>query len=91
MKNARRAAIVIRVHHEERVPWKVMKVSIVPLIRTPKRDPKTFPTPPVKRVPPITALAIASISKPFACSTKPEQVFRQKRMPPIAHRKPLII
>ena len=79
MKNANNAAIVIFVHQEDSVPWKLIKVSIVPLINTPNKLPNTLPTPPLNSVPPITAEAIASISKPFACSTNPEQVFRQNK------------
>ena len=88
MKKHKSAAIVIRVHQEESVPWKVINASIVALIRTPNRVPNTLPTPPVKSVPPITEEAIASISKPFACSTKPPSVFRQNRMLPTPQRKP---
>lgn len=47
MKKQRSAAIVIRVHQEDRVPWKVMNASMVALIRTPNRVPITLPTPPV--------------------------------------------
>mgnify|MGYP002982480872 CR=1 FL=1 len=46
------------------------------------------PTPPERSVPPITAEEIASISRPFACSTKPAQLFKQNRKPPSPARKP---
>ena len=80
--------MVILTHQEESVPWKVIKDSMVPLIKTPKRLPITFPTPPVRRVPPITEDAMASISNPLACSTKPEHVFIQNRRPPSPARNP---
>lgn len=89
MKKHSNAAITILVHQDDKVPWNVIKVSIVPLIKTPKRLPITFPTPPVNKVPPITAAAMASISNPFACSTNPPVVFRQNTKPAKAARKPL--
>ena len=51
--------------------------EMVPLIRTPKKEPNTLPTPPVRSVPPMTADEIASISRPRACETDPAMVFRQ--------------
>ena len=61
---------------------------LVALISTPNKVPNTFPTPPVRRVPPITEEAMASISKPFACSTKPPSVFKQNKILPTPQRKP---
>lgn len=88
IKKQSNAAIVILVHQDDRVPWNVINASIVALIRTPNSVPKTLPTPPVSSVPPMTEEAIASISKPFACSTNPPSVFKQNRMLPIPQRKP---
>ena len=88
MKKQSNADSVIRTHQLERVPCVVIRLEIVPLINTPKSVPITVPTPPLKSVPPITADAIASISRPFACSTKPAQLFRQKRKPPRPAKKP---
>lgn len=81
IKKHSRAAIAILVHQEDKVPWKVMRDSMVPLISTPNKLPTTFPTPPVNNVPPMTADAIASISKPLACSTNPPQEFKQNAKP----------
>ena len=53
------------------------KVEIVPLINTPNKEPSTFPTPPVRSVPPMTAEEIASISRPVAWVVVPAMVFRQ--------------
>ena len=58
------------------------KLLITPKIMLPIIAPTTLAFPPFKDVPPITAAAIASISRPFACSTKPAQLFRQNRKPP---------
>jgi len=79
---------VIRVHQEDNVPWKVINASMVALIMTPNRVPTTLPTPPVSSVPPITEEAMASISKPLACSTNPPSVFRQNRTLPTPHKNP---
>ena len=88
IKKQSNAAIVIRVHHDDNVPWNVMNASIVALINTPNNVPITLPTPPVSNVPPITDDAIASISKPFACSTKPPNVFKQNNILPTPHKNP---
>ena len=66
----------------------VIRLEIVPLISTPNKEPIGVPTPPERSVPPITAEEIASISRPFACSTKPAQLFKQNRNPPRPARKP---
>ena len=50
--------------------------EMVPLISTPKKDPITLPTPPVRSVPPMTAELMASISRPVAWDTEPAMVFR---------------
>ena len=78
----------ILAHQLESVPWKRIKLSIVALIKTPKKVPTTVPTPPVSIVPPITADEIAPISNPRACSTKPEVVFRQNTSPPSDAKNP---
>lgn len=83
--------MAILVHQEDKVPWKVISDSMVPLMSTPNKLPMTFPTPPVRSVPPITAEAIASISKPLACSTKPPQEFKAKTKPAKAAKKPFNI
>ena len=67
MKKHRSAAVIMLLQLERSFPFVVTSVEIVPLIRTPKSVPITFPTPPVRSVPPITADAIAFISKPSAC------------------------
>ena len=59
------------------LPLVFTRVEIVPLISTPKKEPITFPTPPVRSVPPITDDAMASISNPSACCTLPDMVFKQ--------------
>ena len=41
-----------------------------------------------RSVPPITAAEIASISKPFACSTNPAQLFKQNKNPPKPAKRP---
>ena len=81
MNKQRIAESTILFHHDESVPWHLMIVSIVALINTPKNVPTTVPTPPVNIVPPITAEEIASISKPFACSTNPAVVFKHHKRP----------
>ena len=58
-------------------PLVLTKVEIVPLINTPNKEPSTFPTPPVRSVPPMTAEEIASISRPVAWVVVPAMVFRQ--------------
>ena len=73
--------MAILVHQDDNVPWNVMIVSMIPLIRDPKSEPITVPTPPVSSVPPMTAAAMASISNPRACSTNPPQEFKQKAKP----------
>lgn len=88
MKKHNNADNVILTHQLDSVPCVVIRLEIVPLISTPKSVPKGVPTPPLNKVPPITAEEIASISSPFACSTKPEQLFRQNRNPPSPARKP---
>ena len=82
MKKQRSAESTIRTHQLESVPCVVIRLEIVPLISTPNRVPNGVPTPPLSSVPPITAAEIASISRPFACSTNPAQLFIQKRNPP---------
>ena len=47
------------------------------IINTPNNEPSTFPTPPVRSVPPMTAEEIASISRPVAWVVVPAMVFRQ--------------
>ena len=89
MKKHKSAERTILFHHEESVPLQRIKVSIVALINTPKNEPTTVPTPPVSKVPPITAEEIASISKPRACSTNPLVVLRQNTKPANEARKPL--
>ena len=59
--------MAILVHQDDNVPWNVMIVSMIPLIRDPKSELITVPpTPPVSSVPPMTAAAMASISNPRA-------------------------
>ena len=62
----RRAAVAMFAQLERSFPFVLTSTVIVPVIITPKNDPITFPTPPVRRVPQITADAIASISSPVA-------------------------
>ena len=69
------------------LPFVMTSAEMVPVMRTPTRDPQTLPTPPVSSVPPMTADAIAVISRPFAWVTAPVMEFRQNRMPPMEHRK----
>ena len=61
MKKQSNAERTIRTHQLDNVPWVVIKLEIVPLINTPKMVPNGVPTPPLKRVPPITEAEIASI------------------------------
>ena len=68
MKKHRSAATAILDQELSSFPLVFTSVEIVPLISTPKKEPITFPTPPVRRVPPITADAMASISSPSAVS-----------------------
>ena len=82
MKKHSNAESAIRTHQLESVPCVVIRLEIVPLINTPKTVPNGVPTPPLNSVPPITGAEIASISRPLACSTNPEQLFKQKRNPP---------
>lgn len=79
---------VILTHQLDKVPCVVIRLEIVPLISTPNNVPVAVPTPPLKRVPPITAEEIASISRPLACSTNPAQLFKQNRNPPKPDKKP---
>ena len=79
MKKNSNAESAIRTHQLESVPCVVIRLEIVPLINTPKTVPNGVPTPPLNSVPPITEAEIASISRPLACSTNPEQLFKQKR------------
>ena len=66
MNTQRRAAVAMFAQLERSFPFVLTSTVIVPVIRTPKNEPITLPTPPVKSVPPITADAIASISNPVA-------------------------
>lgn len=75
MKKHSNAESAIRTHQLESVPCVVIRLEIVPLISTPKTVPNGVPTPPLNSVPPITEAEIASISRPLACSTNPEQLF----------------
>lgn len=77
MKKHKSAAVMMLLQLDKSLPLVVTSVEIVPFISTPKSDPITLPTPPVKRVPPITDEAIAFISKPRACCTEPDIVFIQ--------------
>ena len=52
-------------------PFVLTIEEMVPLISTPKKDPRTLPTPPVSSVPPMTAELMASISRPSAWETEP--------------------
>ena len=79
------AAVIILAQLESSFPFVMTRALIVPVINTPTSVPHTFPTPPVRRVPPITAAAMASISSPFACCTYPFIVFMQYRIPPNEH------
>lgn len=88
MKKQSSAESAIRTHQLESVPCVVIRLEIVPLISTPNTVPNGVPTPPLNNVPPITEAEIASISSPLACSTNPEQLFRQKRNPPHPARRP---
>jgi len=81
MKKHSNAESAIRTHQLESVPCVVIRLEIVPLINTPKTVPNGVPTPPLNSVTPITEAEIASISRPLACSTNPEQLFKQKRNP----------
>ena len=83
MKKQSSADIAILDHDERSFPFVFTSVSIVPLISTPNNVPITFPTPPVRSVPPITDEAMASISMNFACATNPHILFRQYNIPPI--------
>lgn len=67
MKKHRSAAVIILLQLDKSFPLVVTSVEIVPFMRTPKSDPITLPTPPVRSVPPMTADAIAFISNPSAC------------------------
>ena len=88
MKKHNRAESTIRTHQLESVPCVVIRLEIVPLINTPNKVPNGVPTPPERRVPPITDAEMASISIPFACSTKPAQLLRHTRYPPMLARIP---
>ena len=78
----------MRTHQLESDPCVVIKLDIEPLINTPKIVPNGVPTPPLNKVPPMTDAEMASISSPLACSTKPEQLFRQNRNPPHPAKTP---
>ena len=80
----------MRTHQLENDPCVVIKLDIEPLINTPKIVPNGVPTPPLNRVPPMTDAEMASISSPLACSTKPEQLFRQNRNPPHPAKSPFM-
>ena len=88
MKKQSNADSTIRTHQLDNVPCVVIRLEIVPLINTPNTVPNGVPTPPLSSVPPMTAEEMASISIPFACSTKPEQLFKQNRNPPIPAKSP---
>ena len=88
MKKHSSAESTIRTHQLDSVPWVVIRLDMVPLISTPNTVPNGVPTPPLSSVPPMTDAEIASISRPLACSTNPEQLFRQNRKPPHPARKP---
>ena len=77
IKKHRSAAVAIFAQLESSLPFVLTRVVIVPVLITPKKDPMTLPTPPVRSVPPITEDAMASISNPEACCTEPDIVFRQ--------------
>ena len=77
MKKQSSAATAMLDHELSSLPFVFTSVEIVPLISTPKKEPMTFPTPPVNNVPPITEEAMASISSPSACCTFPDIAFRQ--------------
>lgn len=77
IKKHNNIAVIIFAHELTSFPFDFTSVEIVPLISTPTREPRTFPTPPVKSVPPITEDEIASISKPVACVVVPHIVFKQ--------------
>lgn len=77
IKKHNRAAVRMFGQALANLPLVWTMLEIVPLIRTPKKEPITLPTPPVSNVPPITEDAIASISKPVACATLADCVFKQ--------------
>lgn len=77
IKKHNRIAVIIFAHELTSLPFDLTKVEMVPLINTPTREPSTFPTPPVRSVPPITEEEIASISNPVACVVVPHIVFKQ--------------
>ena len=59
MKKQSSAESTIRTHQLDNVPCVVIKLVMVPLIRTPKMVPNGVPTPPLNSVPPITDAEIA--------------------------------
>ena len=91
IKKQSNADNTILTHQLDSVPWVVIKLDMEPLINTPNSVPNGVPTPPLSRVPPITADEMASISSPFACSTNPAQLLRQKRNPPMPAKSPFNI
>ena len=77
MNTKSRAAVRILGQEDASLPFVLTMDDIVPFISTPKKEPITFPTPPVSSVPPMTADEIASISSPVAWETEPAMVLRQ--------------
>ena len=66
--------MAMRVHQLLSVPWNVIAVEIIANASTPSGVPITYPTPPLKSVPPTTTAAIASNSIPVAAIALPEEV-----------------
>ena len=82
MKKHSSTAVMMFAQDATSLPLNLTREEMVPLIKTPNRVHTTLPTPPVSRVPPITAEEMASISRPVAWVGVPHMVFRQKHRPP---------
>src|SRR5699024_4601321 len=60
------SAVTTLGQEELSLPLVLTSEEMVPLMSTPKKEPNTLPTPPVRSVPPMTAEEMASISRPRA-------------------------
>ena len=75
------AAVAMFAQLESSLPFVSTNVLMVPVVMTPNREPMILPTPPVRRVPPITDDAMAVISRPLACCTDQTSCSDSSRCP----------
>ena len=64
MNRSNNNPVAIFPHHDKRFPLNVINAGITDFSNTPNNVPIIEPTPPVKRVPPMTAHVITSSSPP---------------------------